>query len=291
MSAHNNFREITGSLFEEAERQLNICNSCRYCEGYCAVFTSLKSRTPLTKSDISHAANLCHDCRNCFYACMYSPPHSFAVNPPQIFAEIRRVTYEGESGNFLQRFPAVLRGWRGAVFGVAVSAVVLIGTALSNGGVRSLLGRHHTPVSPYSVIPYGAILVFAVIPFAWSALMMLRSARRYWIDIQGNVKSRISCASLYQAVLYAGNLRYLKGGGVGCAYPDEEMSPTRRTSRSDCLWLWRPVVLNHVGGYPSGFVRHKPTVSCSVSSCRTWNRRRSQHGARLYGADHPQGSG
>ena len=28
--------------FAEADRQLTICNACRYCEGYCAVFPALE---------------------------------------------------------------------------------------------------------------------------------------------------------------------------------------------------------------------------------------------------------
>ena len=31
------------SAIEEAARQVNICNACRYCEGYCAVFPAILS--------------------------------------------------------------------------------------------------------------------------------------------------------------------------------------------------------------------------------------------------------
>ena len=64
-------------LFTEAERQLTICNACRYCEGYCAVFPALERRRELTEGDIAHLADLCHDCRACYTACMYAPPHEF----------------------------------------------------------------------------------------------------------------------------------------------------------------------------------------------------------------------
>ena len=77
-------------LLVEGKRQLDICNSCRYCEGYCAVFPSLERRIDLTKADMVQLANLCHDCRQCLYACMYAPPHEFGVNPPQLFAMLRR---------------------------------------------------------------------------------------------------------------------------------------------------------------------------------------------------------
>ena len=34
-------------LVEEAQRVLAICNACRYCEGYCAVFPALQRRLSL----------------------------------------------------------------------------------------------------------------------------------------------------------------------------------------------------------------------------------------------------
>src|SRR5919201_1573331 len=65
------------SISDNTLWQLEVCNACRYCEGYCAVFL----------------ANLCHDCRACFYACMYAPPHEFGVNIPRALAEVRERTY------------------------------------------------------------------------------------------------------------------------------------------------------------------------------------------------------
>ena len=50
-------------LVSEASRQLTICNSCRYCEGLCAVYPALERRSQLTEGDVSQLANLCHDCQ------------------------------------------------------------------------------------------------------------------------------------------------------------------------------------------------------------------------------------
>ena len=74
----------------EARRQLQICNACRYCEGYCAVFPSLHTLRELSDSDVVQFANLCHNCRACHYACQYSPPHEFAINLPKILDEVRQ---------------------------------------------------------------------------------------------------------------------------------------------------------------------------------------------------------
>ncbi|HEY0584059.1 MAG TPA: 4Fe-4S ferredoxin, partial [Chloroflexota bacterium] len=71
-------------LLQEAERQMTICNACRYCEGYCAVFPAIELRTTFKAGDLVYLANLCHECRACFYACQYAPPHQIAVNIPQV---------------------------------------------------------------------------------------------------------------------------------------------------------------------------------------------------------------
>ena len=81
-------------LFEEADRQLTLCNACRYCEGYCAVFQAIEMRREFDKGDVFYLSNLCHDCRACYYACMYSPPHEFAINIPKILSEARVASYE-----------------------------------------------------------------------------------------------------------------------------------------------------------------------------------------------------
>src|SRR5258708_17655252 len=53
----------------------------------------MERRSVFKEADLLYLANLCHDCRDCLYACQYAPPHAFAVNPPQVFAELRTETY------------------------------------------------------------------------------------------------------------------------------------------------------------------------------------------------------
>ena len=45
------------ALLAEARRQLGICNACRYCEGYCAVFPALERRSILLDGDVAYLAN------------------------------------------------------------------------------------------------------------------------------------------------------------------------------------------------------------------------------------------
>jgi len=73
---------------------MTICNACRYCEGYCAVFPAMELRKSFTVADLDYLANLCHNCAECYYACQYAPPHEFAVNVPKTLAEIRLQSYK-----------------------------------------------------------------------------------------------------------------------------------------------------------------------------------------------------
>ena len=92
----------------DARRFMEICNGCRYCEGFCAVFPAMELRRDFAAADLSYLANLCHGCQGCYYACQYAPPHEFGVNVPRAMADVR-------GGN--------LRGLRlAAAFGQAVPA-------------------------------------------------------------------------------------------------------------------------------------------------------------------------
>src|SRR5205807_1228175 len=73
----------------EADRILHICNACRYCEGYCAVFPAMERRLDFSHGDLRYLANLCHNCNECYHACQYAPPHEFAVDVPQTLAAVR----------------------------------------------------------------------------------------------------------------------------------------------------------------------------------------------------------
>ena len=74
--------------------QLDVCNACRYCEGYCAVFPALERRLEFSEGDVHYLANLCHNCGACLYACQYAPPHEFGINVPRTLAQIRLRSYE-----------------------------------------------------------------------------------------------------------------------------------------------------------------------------------------------------
>src|ERR1700680_2217837 len=80
-------------LTQELDRQLSVCNACSYCEGFCAAFGAAQLRSTIGSGDAAYLANLCHDCRMCYDACMFTPPHEFALNIPAVMTQARAQTY------------------------------------------------------------------------------------------------------------------------------------------------------------------------------------------------------
>jgi len=80
-------------ILEEADRLMTVCNSCRYCEGLCAVFPAMEMRRSFSDGDLNYLANLCHSCGACYTDCQFSPPHDFNVNVPQTLAIARNESY------------------------------------------------------------------------------------------------------------------------------------------------------------------------------------------------------
>ena len=80
-------------ILEEADRLMTVCNSCRYCEGLCAVFPAMEMRRAFPDGDLTYLANLCHGCGACYYDCQFAPPHEFDVNVPRTLARVRAESY------------------------------------------------------------------------------------------------------------------------------------------------------------------------------------------------------
>jgi citrate/tricarballylate utilization protein len=222
-------------LFAEASRQLSICNACRYCEGYCAVFPALERRVLLGDSDITHLANLCHDCRACFTACMYAPPHEFAINPPAVLSEVRRRGYGsylpdpprlgGRSGLAGRARQSWLRGRAGvAALALAAAAGVAAAALAAHGGGPQ--------GSPYRVIAYPVMLVVVALPCIWGAAVLAVAAARYWRHTAGSFRGLLNGRALLAAARHAATLRYLRGGGGDCSYPTDAPSAARRRLHS-----------------------------------------------------------
>jgi citrate/tricarballylate utilization protein len=217
-------------LLKEADRQLTICNACRYCEGYCAVWPAMELRRTFKSSDILYLANLCFDCRACYYACQFAPPHEFAVNIPTIFSQIRTETYQDYSWpRLLARM--VKSNAKAAVYiTVACVAIVIFGVLLGQGP-SALFGTRMTALgdsSFYRVVPYLAMTIPPSIISLFALGIFTTGVFRFWRDTKGSPEEMFSWSAFMKATTDAFGMRYMKGDGSGCNYPDEQFSHIRR---------------------------------------------------------------
>jgi citrate/tricarballylate utilization protein len=214
-------------ILEEADRLMTVCNSCRYCEGLCAVFPAMEMRRSFSDGDLNYLANLCHACGACYTDCQFSPPHEFNVNVPKTLAVARADSYAAYA------WPRAFAGLF-ARNGLAISLITALSMAAFIFGFaafnnpRVLFGIHTGPGAFYTLMPHTtmAVLFSAALLYAITALAM--GVRAFWRDIGEPIGTLAEPASLWQAMKDASQLRYLDGGGVGCVNADERPSDRRK---------------------------------------------------------------
>lgn len=210
----------------EVARQLQICNACRYCEGFCAMFPAMTRRLEFGKADIHYLANLCHNCGACLHACQYAPPHEFAVNVPQAMAQVRGQTYADYA------WPPAL----GALYkrnGLTLSLALAAGLSLflllalqMNGTLWSgqLAGNF------YNVFPHNLLVSLFAPVFLFAALALTLGVRRFWRDITPATSgAALTPPAASEATHDVLRLKYLDGGhGEGCNNEDDAFTLSRR---------------------------------------------------------------
>ncbi len=208
-------------LLDEADRQLRICNACRYCEGYCAVFPAMERRRSFADGDLIYLANLCFECRACHYACPYTAPHEFDVNIPKVMSKLRLHTFRRYT------WPG-LRSGRGVAWASAACAVVVPLVALASVGPTRLFSEQPGAGAFYEVVPYTAMVAPALAMMAFAGVCLASGALRFWRDTGARLAQLLDPRALVHATRDALGLEYLKGGGGGCSYPDVRSSHARR---------------------------------------------------------------
>lgn len=207
----------------EARRALEICNACRYCEGYCAVFPAMTRRRAFADGDLDHLANLCHNCRGCYYACQYAPPHEFALNLPRALADVRQQSWADYA------WPGFLaRAFRGGGFGFAALLVLSIAAAFGLAGAVSGAGG----AGFYAVIPHGAMVAVFGPVFVLALAAMAVGGVRYWRA------TRDLGAAPAHGLHHAMTLTNLSGGAAGgCNFEDtDRFTQGRRHVHQAVLW-------------------------------------------------------
>ena len=211
--------ELTAAETEVA-RQLQICNACRYCEGFCAMFPAMTRRLAFGQADIHFLANLCHNCGACLHACQYAPPHEFMVNVPQAMATVRGQTYADYAwpaplGRLYQR--------NGLTLSLALAAglaLFLWLTSSASAGAADF----------YAIFPHHFLVSLFAPVFLFAVLAMGMGVRRFWREISPvTTGASVTPPAAAEATHDVLRLTYLDGGhGEGCNNEDDAFSPARR---------------------------------------------------------------
>src|SRR6201995_3678153 len=214
-------------ILEEADRLMTVCNSCRYCEGLCAVFPAMEMRRAFSDGDLNYLANLCHGCGACYTDCQFSPPHEYMVNVPQTLAIARAESYAAYawprafSGLFARNGLAI------ALIAALSVAAFIFGFAGFNDA-QVFQGVHTGPGAFYELMPHNAMAALFGAAFLYAIVALIMGVRAFWRDIGEPVGNKANAGSLFQAMRDAGELRYLDGGGVGCFNEDERPTDHRK---------------------------------------------------------------
>ena len=211
-----------GAAEAEADRMLQICNACRYCEGFCAVFPAMTRRIEFTPSVVNYLANLCHNCGACLHACQYAAPHEFGVNIPRVMAQVRKETYITYA--WPKSFGALYKS-NGISVSMAVSLSIiffLLLSALLNGSLFSgpLNGNF------YAIFSHNTLIVMFGAVFGFSLIAISVGIIDFWRGISAGA---ISASAAVEATHDALTLKYLGGGhGDGCSNEDDAFSLWRK---------------------------------------------------------------
>lgn len=210
----------------EVQRQMTICNACRYCEGFCAVFPAMTRRLEFAQADIHYLANLCHNCGACLTSCQYAAPHEFAVNVPKAMAKVRMQTYAEYAwpkplGQLYQRNGLTLAMASGITL-----ALFLCLTQLMMGNLfTAMAGGNFYRIFPHNTL---ALMFGAVFGFAVLALAM--GVRRFWGEVRPTQTTpSVTAPAALEATANVARLKYLDGGhGQGCTNEDDRFTLWRR---------------------------------------------------------------
>jgi citrate/tricarballylate utilization protein len=212
----------TTAAEDEVARQMRICNACRYCEGYCAVFPAMTRRLEFGKADVDYLANLCHSCGACLHACQYAPPHEFAVNVPKAMATVRTRTYAEYAWP-----PGLGRLYARNALTVALAlgaglALFLLLALLRNGSLW------HAPMAGnfYAVFPHNLLVALFTPVFGFACIALAVGVMRFWRDV---APGAVSAEAAREATGNVLRLEYLDGGhGEGCNDADDRFTLWRR---------------------------------------------------------------
>jgi len=216
-----NFHQPSESVIE-VQRVLQICNACRYCEGFCATFQSMTRRLDFNVADVHFMANLCHNCGACLHACQYAPPNAFGVNIPQAMAKVRLETYQTYAwpkplGNLYQK--------NGLALTMATSIAIIL-FLLSMQSASTGLFNTNLDGNFYAIYPHNTLALLFGGVFIAMLIAMSMGVREFWRNISTDPMMWSAASDATHDVLTLKNL----GGGhqQGCNEADDAFSLWRK---------------------------------------------------------------
>ena len=211
----------------EADRLMTVCNSCRYCEGLCAVFPAMEMRRAFADGDLEYLANLCHNCGACFIDCQFSPPHEFNVNVPRTLAQVRANSYAAHAWPFPMHGFFERNGLAmtlAAIVGVAVFILGFVGAQNPD----ALFASGSEAGAFYRLMPHKTMALVFSCAFFYGIFALCMSCVGFWRSTRSPDAPAMNVAALWEAMKDAGSLRYLDGAGAGCYVADDTRPDHRR---------------------------------------------------------------
>ena len=210
----------------EVQRQMTVCNACRYCEGFCAVFPAMTRRLEFSQADIHYLANLCHNCGACLHACQYAAPHEFEINVPKAMAKVRLDTYAEYA------WPQVM----GTLYrrnGLTLALSAGTGLALFLCLTLMVMGNLFTAMPGgnfYGIFPHNTLAVMFGAVFGFAVLALTLGVRRFWRNVSpADAPAQVKTAAALEATANVARLKFLDGGhGEGCNNADDRFTLWRR---------------------------------------------------------------
>jgi citrate/tricarballylate utilization protein len=204
-----NIEATLGTVYGETSRMMGICNSCRYCEGYCAVFQSMERRVSFDAQSLDYLANLCHHCGACLYACQYAAPHEFGVDIPRSLAKVRLASYESYA--WPPALGALYRKqgtFASVVLALSIAFFLVLGAQYA--APEGLFAARPPAQSFYAIFPHGTLVWLFGVTFAFAIVAIVASALRFRRAMGEGALAPLAAASS------AARLSNLEGGAEGC---------------------------------------------------------------------------
>ena len=213
----------------EARRIMEICNACRYCESLCPVFPEITRFRTFKDTDLNYLANLCHNCKGCYYGCQYASPHEFAINVPKTLSEVRVDSYAKYA------FPSAL----GKLFSkngtfitlivaLCIALMFALGTILGN--IKPFFSIYSGAGAFYKVVPDYLMIGVPTLISLYVLCAFYLGFKKFWLE-NGNTMRELKRGDLWKLALSdILTLRHLDGGenGHGCTHIDDRFGHSRR---------------------------------------------------------------